>query len=118
MLAKDRGMSIILLILIIILVLIGIRFGIGKADKMIKEENLEELKTTMLAIQGKAKTISDRVKKIEDTEYVGEKIKDISNYNYLQNEKGKYYKLTRNRLRTNGSSRCRNYRWRVLYYRL
>lgn len=102
MLAKERGISIIVLILIVILLIIGIRFAIYKADKMIKETELEDLKTTMLAIHGRAKTVKDRVKKVEDTEYIGEKIKDVNEYNYLQNDKGRYYKLNHDHLEQMG----------------
>lgn len=100
---NKEGITLVALVITIVVMIILASIGINIGKDEINKAKLEDYKTTMLLIQGKAKTLEE--KKLfegEKVEYIGTEIADVSEYPYLTNTEGKYYKLSKENLEIMG----------------
>ena len=81
MLKENKGMSMIALIIIVLIIVVLAIFGVKIGSQMLSEEKLEDVKTNMLLIQGKIKTIAEKNEiKPEEELLAGIKIEKATNY--------------------------------------
>lgn len=78
MLKNNKGITLVALIIIVIIMIILVGVGINIGMDAVERTKLEDLKTNMLSIKTKAKTIQEKYSFGDIESLVGEKIEDTS----------------------------------------
>ena len=88
MLKREKGITLVVLIMTVILMLILIAVGIDLGKDVIKEAALEDIKTNMLSIKTKAKTIEEKYSFGDIEHLVGKEVDKSTLNNTLQTQLG------------------------------